>query len=1172
MLKALKPNESIYDITKLYKRISRIKIKKQQRNLLNKIALPRLSGAQLLQQNLEKSISISNRNNLRIHKIHLNYKNNLQNIAKNINDNTNIYEKNFVLSENDKNLVLPKVSKNKNYFSEKNSPEKCEKNCNFLYLKYEGENYTQINNKVYIKIFPHKIIHSMKKILNTDKNIINKLEQKINSMVDKYTTTSNLNSNYFTSDFNTLEIDLNEFTNTEENKYILLTQNENKQNQPFFRIKNIFLENIIQNVTKRSIEIMNEKNQVILKGDIENEFMNQIELLRKFFTNEIRMKITKRTKEIKIRRNLLKTYNKLFLSNFEENENYIDSIINKKDELYLTERNKGNFEVLNLFKNKLNISQSIHNLYYNVITNNTNNLSPIRKRNEDIKINSENELKKNETENNINQKSKLNIYNFYKKYIKLKDDLNISKNSQKEKSIFDLRPNIKIVSFDEVSNELDNLKKEKSQNDTRRINNTNLFLLMMSDDSLSKNVNFRNIKDKNIFKMFKNKNKNYIIKTQAKQRKSNDILKILGKKLHRYMNIKLGRNRNKKNLNQTLANRTIYSMQRTQEESISDNNNRAITENKFILNETNSSLFSDIPSDLSMSYSEMKREKEENAKKIKKIMDNKDKYNFDADANIFDLDQFLLNIKKQTPKSIKKIVINKNEIESQNKKEIKDKNKDIETKKEKSRNIVDYNKNITNELIKEKIKKKNIKLLHINRDLENYQPKSTKDENTQKKLSNNQQIPKLINKNESESKNVSKNIQKISNNAEKTNIKIINKEKKEIKETKEVKEISANEESNSVNKNEKRRKKIHKKRNKKRISINNEPNEIEEKSEDIYEENDLENDEKEIPYNELMILFNNKFNIPGKRKNHIKLKRKYSNENNSTYASYFSTINTIEREKLTRNKSFSFIKTRNDKRLILLRPPLVHILKKKNSNIKKLKEAINRLFTASKANLLDINIDNKRMKSGTSKYKERMSYDYYGNYENYKNHRILMDKFFGSRKKIEKNYLQDDFDLLLDTSNEQKKKFVKKKAVRRRGFRDFMNDEDMLQPNQLSIDYFENRRKENDKIRSIIEAERLKKKKKMKEIENKMNKFKSYITDLKNMSEEQLRYDTIRFIFKIKADPENIKLSKKVSRINGFKKYIKNNEIIKLNNNESILQNVLFQPNCIFYTDKISKV
>ena len=80
------------------------------------------------------------------------------------------------------------------------------------------------------------------------------------------------------------------------------------------------------------------------------------------------------------------------------------------------------------------------------------------------------------------------------------------------------------------------------------------------------------------------------------------------------------------------------------------------------------------------------------------------------------------------------------------------------------------------------------------------------------------------------------------------------------------------------------------------------------------------------------------------------------------------------------------------------------------------------------------------------------------------------------------------------------------------------------------------------------------------------------ITDLNNMSEEQLRYDTIRFIFKIKADPENIKLSKKVSRINGFKKYIKNNEIIKLNNNESILQNVLFQPNCIFYTDKISKV
>ena len=110
------------------------------------------------------------------------------------------------------------------------------------------------------------------------------------------------------------------------------------------------------------------------------------------------------------------------------------------------------------------------------------------------------------------------------------------------------------------------------------------------------------------------------------------------------------------------------------------------------------------------------------------------------------------------------------------------------------------------------------------------------------------------------------------------------------------------------------------------------------------------------------------------------------------------------------------------------------------------------------------------------------------------------------------------------------------------------------------------------KIRSFIEKERMKKKKKKQESEDKFNKFKSYINNLKRMTEEQLRYDTIRFIFKIKADPENIKLSHKVNRINSFKKYLKTHEIKKLDNNESILRNVLFQSNCIFYTDKISKL
>ena len=1172
MLKALKPNESIYDITKLYKRISQIKIKKIKRNLLNKISLPKLKRSQLLEQDLSKSISISNKNSIKIHKIQLNYNNNtnIQNTSKNIN-NTNIYERNNFLSENNKNLILPKVSEKKNYFSENNSPEKVEKTCNFLYLKYEGENYNSINNKIYIKIFPHKIINSITKILEEDKDMINNLEQNVIKMVDKYTTTSCFN-NCFNTDYNGFEIDLNEIINSEENKYIILTQNENRQNQPLFRIKNIFLENIIQNVFRHSIEIINEKNKTILKADIENEFMNQIELLKNFFNNEIKNKSNKinnkNVKMINTKKNLLKTQGKLLLSNFEENESYINNITNKKNDLFLTERNKGNFELFNLFKNKLGISQSFHNLYFNILTNNNNSITHRNNQKEKDEIN----LNKNEKGNNISKQSKLNVIKFYKKYLKIKDDFNICKNEQQEK-MFDLKPNIKFVSFDEVNDEIDKIKQSKKDKDTNHINNTNLFLLMMSDDSIKNKINFKNIKNNSIFKMFLNANKHYIInKKEIKSRKAIDVLKKLGKKLHRKMYVKIGINRNKKNLNQQFEHRTIHSSKKNYDES-SDTykHNRTVTEDKFILNETNSSLFSDIPSDLTMSLSEMKREKEENIKKIKKILENRDQYDLDDTVDIFDLDEFLSIIKPGSKKNIN-IDENNSQIIDKIKEKIKYKIKD---KNIFSRNIVDINKNnednmnITNELIKDNLKKKQIKVLHINRDLENIKSKIIKDENGQKKL--------IINKNESESK---KNISKIPNKGEKINIKNVNKEKKEMKEIKDIKEIkeikdkNIDKEINEMNKDTKREKSKSKKTNRikrtRKITIQNEPDETENNSGNNYDENDLEKDEKEISYKQLMILFNDKFNIPGKKRNHIR--RKYSNDSYPINLSYLNTINDIEKKKLIRNKSFYSIKIRNDRKLILLRPPLRHILKKKNNNIKDLKEPINRLFSLSNANLLDINIDSKKKEEAKNKKnKEMISYDYYGNYEHYKNHRILMEKFFGSRKKIEKNYLQDDNDLLLDISNEPRKKYVKRKAVRRRGFRDFMNDDDMLQNNQLSIDYFDNRRKENDKIRSIIEKERMKKKKKLKESEIKFNKFKSYINKLKHMTEEQLRYDTIGFIFKIEADPENIKLSNKVNRINGFKKYIKNNEMVKLNNNESILQNVLFQSNCVFYTDKISK-
>ena len=94
------------------------------------------------------------------------------------------------------------------------------------------------------------------------------------------------------------------------------------------------------------------------------------------------------------------------------------------------------------------------------------------------------------------------------------------------------------------------------------------------------------------------------------------------------------------------------------------------------------------------------------------------------------------------------------------------------------------------------------------------------------------------------------------------------------------------------------------------------------------------------------------------------------------------------------------------------------------------------------------------------------------------------------------------------------------------------------------------------------------KRKNVEESEKEFNNFKSYINNLKKMTEEQFKYDAIGFIFKIKSDLDKYQLSNKVKRINQFKNFLKTNEINKLNNNKSILKNVLFQSNCIFCTDK----
>ena len=1200
MLSALKPNENIYDQKKFYKKLSHINdLIKRQKNKFKKISLPKLSDTKIFTPNLVTNLSFSGKNIIKIHKINLNYNNNKNNLSESTNNNTN--ENKQVLSEN--NIKLPGIENKTKWFSENNTPKKVKNNCNYLYLKYEGgEDKTDaIKNKIYIKIYPQKIINSIQNLINNDENLINNLKQNIEKkMVDKYTMT-NINNNYST-DFKTIDVDYNEILNTIENKYILLsennTNNNNKSDKRIFKIKNIFLENIIKNVVTHSVEVRNKKNQIILKENLEDELNNQIELLKCYFNKAIKSqnkyesasrndKIKRKNyKLIKIKKELFKASKSTLYQNLEESSSYTNFIMSKITEGYLTERNNNNFEIFKLFKKKLGMNnyQSIHDLYNNIVSNKHNILKNSNLILDNVKMNTTNEIKKKDKKSNFDNK-KFGVINFYEKYQKIKDDLNlnnIKKFDNNNEYIFNLGPNLKVVDFEEIFNEIDDININKENNINSVVNNQKIFLNMISDQESLKRINFKHINSKNIFKFAKvKKEKN---KTQKKRKVQNskiisniDILKTLGDKLHKNINIKIGRRKKSIKFNSSFESYKTKQIEERISEDFSFES--ALTENKLIDAETNSSVFSDIPSDFNMSYSEIIRAKEEKSKKIKEMLLKKDALN---ENNILDIDDLFYNENKikieNKDKEIKSENNNNDNYEDKSKNKDKE-NDDNEIESKINKKIVDdknINKNIKNKIkkkqiksIKEKIKtKKNTGSNSSNKILINR-------ENTKSNKGTNKRKPKeIINSKQENLNNMLKYSPKYNKIESKDNVK--NKQK-----------IIKNEESCDEKEQKLKKKKITSEKNlrNKKIKKRNK-NEIKEINSDEKIDNIEDNDN--YSYEEIMKFFNNKFNIPGKE-NKIKIKdilSKSFSENFDFNLSFHSTFSELyysihktkdddiikleEKDKLTRNKSFSSINIRNDKKLILLKPLLSYILYKNNTNTKQIKDAINLVFNSKNVKLSDIMQTDKTKNYDDIINKRKMSFDYYGLNEHKKNHKILMDKYFGPKIKIEKRY-KDDIDVISDNSkNISKNKKFRKKINKRRGFKDLLNNYNNIHENQKRwADQLEDDEKEIEMIRSLIEAKNKKRRKNIEGVENKLNNFKSYIKSLKNMTEEQFRYDALRFIFNIKPDYEKVKISNQVKRINEFKNYMKLNELNKLNSNKTILKNVLFQSNCVFHTDKI---
>ena len=530
-------------------------------------------------------------------------------------------------------------------------------------------------------------------------------------------------------------------------------------------------------------------------------------------------------------------------------------------------------------------TKTFHDLYYNIITTNSSfnhnyiTSTQTTSNYEHKKINTNSNINKKKEKNNDINKNKENVLNFYKKYLKIKEDLNINndKKAENQEYIFKFKPNLKFVEFKEIIDEINDININKKLNINKSINNEQLFFLMMSDESLLKEINFQNVKNKNVSKFFSDKIKKSLIPKKKNQNiKSNlrkDILKKLGDKLHKKLKIKLGRNKRRKNIKYLLSNKTGNKSKSNNDENIYKSR---LTENKYIDTETNSSVFSDIPSDLSMSYSEMKKQKEENHKRIKKVFENQDIFN---DANIIDIDELFFKTDKPEEKNnndnnnknkSKEISNNEESIDNvDNENEINEEEEDdkdtfiVYDNKDKS---VKKNVNITNLMIKDKIKKRKIKYIYVNNDLQQIKSKfNDKSKQTNTNSLNNEKEKSNINNNMSSSKNISRNSIKVD-----TKKNVNNKSNKSHSNKKEIDE-QKNEKSTSKKKIKIDRKSINKintgrnKYNKKKTNKSN-------YSGKITNENEIENDVSNIAYDQLIQFFNNKFNIPGKNN---KIKKNY---------------------------------------------------------------------------------------------------------------------------------------------------------------------------------------------------------------------------------------------------------------------------------------------------------
>ena len=547
--------------------------------------------------------------------------------------------------------------------------------------------YIRINPHAIIKSLKNIISNneSSEKMINNLNKDINTMDNtnSINNNIISTNFNNNTSTNIVTTDNNNNKDILNEYLNLNNHLdfYVLNSDNDengndlsNNKNINNIKIKNIFLSDIILKVYKHFVEIRDNKNGIIGKQEIKREFNKQITNLRNFFNTQIKIK-NKKIKSSNNHNNTTNLYNKIILNNYKK-KNYIHKMndfnnkVSEDNKYNIKKLNKikidnnsnerNNKELLKLFKEKLNIDKfcPIHNFYNNMLnlSQNKNKKEELLDKNIYNKLKNKGDLNKFKNKilnkekklleskeispkTTISKTQKINILrDFYREYKNIKQNITTNYENNKE-YIFEMGPNLHFVDFNEI---IENIEYQSNYNNN---NLDKLFYFILTDESLYNKIKFKNSTMQKCFKYYALKFKNHkkfekskkITKIPKIQKffEEMNILKHIGNKLHKKIKIKIGRKKNNLTINtitdlkEDNAIKKINNIKKYRKSDTFKVNFGekafSMTDSKYIETETNSSEYSDVPS--YVSYTEIKKQKEEQSQKIKELKEKNEMIN-----------------------------------------------------------------------------------------------------------------------------------------------------------------------------------------------------------------------------------------------------------------------------------------------------------------------------------------------------------------------------------------------------------------------------------------------------------------------------------------------------------------------------------------------------------------